>query len=427
MTNESPSLGISAKSLHAVNGLKRKQSATGDKLKGKELRYSLHRTASGLLYDRDAMKQHRTCSCSRNVVSDGVEVYRAVDGSDARFSNIITCGSAWACPICSSKITEGRREELQRAIGIISQSGGGIALLTLTFSHSITDNLGDNLENYTAAVTKFKNSRTYKRMMAAYGIQYTRRHGDKILEVKGAAVRSMEVTYGVNGWHPHTHDLLFLRTKKDELLNDHRLIEELKHEWLKQCLKAGLGDNSKINDMLANGLDIRGGDYAAEYVAKFGREPKLEATWGAAQEVTKGISKIGGGEHATPFQLLAWAQGGDQKAGLLFKEYVNLFEGKRQLVWSAGLKKILGVDEIDDETIAQNDAVMPDEENVMRLDVEQWQFIISRNARGEFLRVVAAGGRDAAIAFIYDVLAPRPPTHTGYFNTFSRPNPANFY
>jgi hypothetical protein len=413
-------LGIRAKSLHKTGQLKRKPSTGFGKIENREIRYSLQRTAQTLLYDIEARKQHRTCGCGRNIQSDGVAVYRTLDGTDARFGNLITCGNVWTCPVCSAKVTEQRRLELQQGITAAIKAGGAIALLTLTFSHGLGDQLADNLEKFTKAVTRFKNSRAYGRMKDCYGIEYQRRHSGEMLDVSGGAVRSLEVTYGVNGWHPHTHDLVFLRS--DEALKDYRLLDELKREWVKCCLNFGLGDQSKINDMMERGLTLQGGDYAAEYVAKFGREPKLMEGWSAAREVTKGMSKIGGGEHATPFMLLAWAQQGDEQAAALFKEYAKVFEGRRMLTWSPGLKAhLLGnEEETTDEELAQLDDQVPEEELVYRLDVDQWKLVMSRNARYELLLVAARNGESGVDALLEE-LETRTPSHSGWFLDHCRP------
>lgn len=418
-------LGIRAKSLHTPKGKERKQSAR-PAIEGREIRYSLQRVAQDILKSVDkgttgngTRKLHRTCGCCRNVQSDGVSIWRTTDGMDARFGNLITCGNVWTCPVCASKITEKRRAELQEGINAAVAAGGSIALMTLTFSHGLGDDLEKSLEQFTKAVTGFKNSRAYGRMKALYGIEFQRTKGSETIDVQGGAVRSMEVTHGLNGWHPHTHDLMFLRN--DGLLKDARLIDELKSEWVKQCLKHDLGDSTKISDMFGYGLDIQGGDYAADYVAKFGREPKLIQEWSAAREVTKGISKIGGGSHYTPFMLLEWARAGDQQAAELFREYARVFDGKRMLTWSPGLKAhLLGEDEeLTDEEIAQADDPKPEEEVVYRLSEEEWKLVLEKNARYQLLLFAAKHGREGVEAILAD-LPNMKTTHSGHFQPWAR-------
>lgn len=410
-----PNLGISAKSVHT---LREKRDFSTDKLAAKEIRYSLQRAAQSLIYDRDAARQHRVCGCSRNIASDGVVVYRNTAGDNARFSNLMTCGSVWACPVCAAKVTEARRAELQAAINAwVALHGGKIMLMTLTFPHEIDMPLQELLEKFAVALQKFKNSRAYKNTFG------TPKHEGKYQ--RAGSVRSLEVTSGKNGWHPHTHDLVFL--KRDGLLDDARAIEDLQQEWAKQLLKAGLGDNSKLQDMLLHGLDLRGGDYAADYVAKFGSEPKLYDSWSAAREVTKQHSKIGGGEHATPFMLLKWAADGDELSAHLFREFVSCFDGKRMNYWSPGLRKLLALADIDDEQLAQ-EAVEPEpeEEQVIRLDGQQWKLILQTNARAEVLRHAAARGEQGVLDLLTD-LATRPKQFLGYHLDHQRPDMSRFF
>jgi len=398
-------LGIYTKSIHHQK-LKRKQS-THAKLDHRGMRYSLQRAAQSLMYDREAMKQHRICSCCRNMCSEGVPVFRTLSGDDARFGNVIMCGSVWACPVCSAKITEKRRFELQEAIDTwVKKHGGNILLMTLTFPHEFNMPLADLLPLFAKALQKFKNCKKYKRIMEKYQ--------------RAGSVRSLEVTHGHNGWHPHTHDLIFL--KDNALLQDSAAISDLKHEWMRILFKVGLDGNASVNDMLDHGLDIQGGDYAADYVAKFGHEPRLYEDWSAAREVTKGMSKIGGGAHATPFMLLSWYQNnGDIEAGARFREYVQQFDGKRMLFWSPGLKKLLAVAELEqsDEDIAAEEYQKPEEELVCRLTGDEWKLVLSRNARFEILLMAAKYGEDGVRALLED-LPERPYTHSGVFLDYQK-------
>ena len=408
-------LGISAKSVHKI---KPKINTKSSGMDNKKMRYELLGHAARIMDNRKGGKQHRVVGCSRNVASDGVVVYRAVTGENARFSNLMTCGSVWACPVCAAKITEVRRAELQQAINTwVSQHSGFILLMTLTFPHEADMPLAELLVKFKKALQGFKNSRAYK------GLFGTPKHPGKYN--RAGSVRSLEVTSGLNGWHPHTHDLVFV--KQDGLTNDLNAIEELKQEWAKQLLKAGLGDNSQLNDMLEHGLDIRGGDYAAEYVAKFGSEPKLYQSWSAASEITKQHAKIGGGESATPFMLLKWAGEGDPFSQAKFIEFVNCFDGKRMNFWSPGLKKLLAIDEIDDEAIAAIDEPeKPEEELVIRLDELQWKLVLQTGARFEILAQAAARGVEGVRELLED-LETRPKHHSPYFMTHSRPDVSRFY
>jgi hypothetical protein len=410
------SLGIGAKSVHKLKQKKHTEKPEYSAIETKKMRYALQAVASRLMYDRTALKQHRVCGCSRNVASDGVVVYREVYGTNARFSNVMTCGSVWACPVCAAKVTEGRRKELQDGVTNWVKQGGTILLLSLTFPHELDMPLQELLGKFDPALKAFKNSRIYKNTFGTADKPGT--YG------RVGSVRSLEVTYGVNGWHPHTHDLVFV--KSEGLENDQKTIDSLKQEWVKQLLKHGLGDNSKINDMLFRGLDIRGGDYAAQYVAKYGDEPKLYESWSAAREVTKQHSKISGGDSFTPFMLLKAAGDGDPYAQAAFREFVNCFNGKRMNTWSPGLRALVYLNEVDDEELAKEAEMKPEEEIVIRLDESQWKLVLQTDARSEVLERAAYYGEQGVLDLLEE-LEERPKHYAPYFKTHSRPDISRFY
>jgi hypothetical protein len=391
------SLGIDTKSLHR-GGTKKRDVST---IEAKQMRYSLQRTAQSLLFDRDALKQKRVCNCCRSTNGDHVDIFRTTDGSNARFGNVIKCGSVWHCPVCSGVVTEERRGEVQAGLNAWVKQGGNAYLMTLTFPHTLAQGLDEVLPLYAKAEQSFKNSKSYKLARKKHSWAGT--------------IRGLEVTFGQNGWHPHTHVLIF---STGDMLDDSRTVDAMRSAWCAALIKAGLAESIQLNDMMQHAFDLQGGDYAAEYIAKFGHEPKLIHAWGAAREVTKGHSKIGmsnigGNNHATPFMLLAWYAQGDQEAGARFAEYADAFEGRRMLTWSPGLKtRLLNTeDERTDEEIAVAEA-MPEEELCTTLTSEQWMLVLSRNARGELLLFAAKYGEEGVAALLED-LAERKATHSG--------------
>lgn len=431
-----PFLGISAKSSNAAIVKPKPQTA----IDAKKLKYSLQRTAQTLLYDREANKQHRVCSCHRNVASDGVSVWRKTDGQNARFGNLISCGSVWSCPVCASKVTESRREDMQKAQSKWLLDGGSCLLNTLTYPHEKDLPLAESLEKFSKALDFYKNSRTYKRIFgtAIATIEQKIKLNNPLKNIKEGefsrvgTVRSLEVTHGVNGWHPHVHEVLFMTDAA--LLEATRAKDELTHEWVMSLLKAGLGSREQMTDMYQYSWDIRGGDYVSEYINKFGREPMNINGWTIAHEVTKANSKYGrearrkvGDEfHYTPFQLLNYSMNGDDSAGDLFKEFSKCFEGKRMNYWTNGLKDWFSINEKDDEELAA-DATEPEaeEELVIRLNTDQWQQILRTNTRWECLNA-AAIGIDAMNEFL-ESLSTRTRTHSGLFMDRARPDMDRFY
>jgi len=346
-------------------------------------KYALTRRAGAILFDpaKQANEQHRTCWCHRGVANaaDSVTVYRNVDGASARMHGVTTCKSVWTCPTCSARICAVRQAELSEGMRYWIDQGGYVFLMTLTFPHDRGEQLAELLPAFGKATTHFKNSKTYKRILGK--------------GVRKGSVSSLEVTLGErSGWHPHRHDLVFATPdafgdvtegEKGRLMS--RLIDELKQQWYESLRKAGLAEREEMSDVLAHGLDVRGGQYAAEYIAKFGKEQK----WGLSREVTMHAAKVGtDNKGAHPFQLLAWAEEGDGLAVAQFREYAEAFEGKRMLTWSRGLKKQLtGQDEITDEQAA--DQVLPEEAVAGKIDAEALSILQSRRLLANFLAFVA--------------------------------------
>jgi hypothetical protein len=93
----------------------------------------------------------------------------------------------------------------------------------------------------------------------------------------------------------------------------------------------------------------------------------------------------------TPFDLLrAFRDTGEQVYADLFKEYSKAFRGKKQLVWSRGLRDLLALaPEMTDEEAATS----TDELDTLLSMIEQklWEFIRKNNYRGKLLEAANLG------------------------------------
>lgn len=285
-------------------------------------RYRHQDTARRLLPDE------AVASCMRAPLTSAVTVKETAHGG-MTYGSVTRCGSVWHCPICSAAISARRAEELQMAVRAwLGTPGRSVLLLTLTTRHSRDDALPVLLGDFLAAEKAFKQGRAYRALRK---------------QLQGF-VRALEVTHGeANGWHPHSHLLLFCKSPENEAM---AAVETVREAWYDALIKVG-------RDCTHVGFDVRSGDAAADYVAKFGHEPADAASlWGAPQEMILAhhkAARIGG---RNPWQMLADAAGGDRRAGMLFREYAETFKGRRQLVWTRGLKAFFGVDDVDDDELA---------------------------------------------------------------------------
>lgn len=327
-------------------------------------------------------ENERICACHRLMAESdkGVRVRR--DDKKAWFSGVAVCGSVWICRVCAGKIGETRREQMQLAIDRCIGQGGDVALITLTFSHSIYHDLADMLPKQAAAMRKLKSGRKWQAIKEKYGII--------------GSVRALEVTHGRNGWHPHTHEIEFFNRPLSRWEMD-ELRAEIYELWLAACTKAELGLPSE-----AHGVDVRGATRAAQYVGK----------WGFASELTRSPSKTSRGAQSltrwagrTPWELLEDYVGGDQLAGQLWTEFARVFMGRRQLFWSAGLREHLQLGELfSDDELADCEQETEDTRDVETIDRYQWAMVCRLELRGRVLRL-AMGPLDKLKEFLQGLRA----------------------
>lgn len=260
--------------------------------------------------------------CRWSVVSKsaGVDMVASSygDGQSDRvhYEGLQTCGSVWSCPCCGARISETRRDEMNRLLSWARSQGYRVMMLTLTARHGREDDLAELLERMKDAKQRWARHRAYSRIKP-----------DMI-----GSVTATEVTGGgAHGWHPHFHVIVILDGDVD--------LTPLQDAWLASLRGAGL-------DGAGAAFQAQGADAAGNYIAK----------WGAAEELTLSQRKKGRGRTGrTPAQLLAAScDEGDRVAGHLWAEYATVFHGRRQLVWSRGLKALAGVGEVDDQEAAQD-------------------------------------------------------------------------
>lgn len=329
-----------------------------DPMASRVARFALQSVARKFLPDS------RTAKCLRlRAFGQDIKVIRSIEYRTASYTGLQTCGSVWACPVCAAKIAERRRVEIQAAMALHKAAGGAVNLLTLTTPHQRMDSLKDLLAMQAVALKYFFKDYTAKAVLQEMGTV--------------GQIRALEVTHGRlspsnNGWHPHYHLLMFCASGGAL----EAFAERLYIRWAACCVRAGLGEPSRLH-----GLKLDDGSKAASYVSK----------WGLEDEMTKGhTKKARHGE--TPFDFLRsyLANAKDKQAGALFKEFAETFKGKRQLHWSAGLKKLFNIGEVTDEELlaqAEDDAAF-----LGMITLDQWKEVLRDDGRGFLLQLAAKFG-----------------------------------
>lgn len=323
-------------------------------------RFALQEIARSILRDMverngkmTYVHQVRNCLRARISKQKGVTLFYNVERKQANFGNLQRCYSVWNCPICSMTITEGRRTELSKGLNNWIDQDGQAYLVTFTNSHHRGDGLDGLLKGQKKAFIKFWQKTKVTNMLKALGYQ--------------GRIVATEVTWGEqNGWHPHYHMIFFF----DHEIDPQGLQSFLALQWQDACIKSGL----KAPD-LTHGVDVRNGTYAAKYVSK----------WGLEDEVTKGHLKKGLNGSLTPFDLLRGSSTNNHYKSL-FKEFADVFKGKQQLVWSKGLKELLGIEQVTDEQLI--DETEKSSIEIRELAIEIWEFILRYEQRAHVLELV---------------------------------------
>lgn len=319
----------------------------------------------------------RTIDCRWIQREHEVKVHLAREFQSASFSGLVTCGNLWACPVCCVKIQERRRGELEQLIDWSYAQGFEVQMVTFTFPHTRFDSLSDLISKQRLAFRILRSGRIWQDFKKKYGFV--------------GLVRSLELLYGRNGWHPHTHELFItdsLTPERRELFRDFVL-----SRWINACKKAGLLDAS-YPDALRNfqlySVDVRYKCSASDYLAKQddGR------SWGVDRELVKSRSKNQSrGIH--PHEFLVRGDKGDCAKYL---EYVRGMKGSRQLFWSPGLKSRVGIVDVSDEELAEK--ILENADELGAISTENWAIAREAGIRADILSAAERWGWPGVLWFL---------------------------
>ena len=111
--------------------------------------------------------------------------------------------------------------------------------------------------------------------------------------------------------------------------------------------------------------------------------------WAFSQEVVLSDRKEGQAGHYSPFQLLDLIRQGKTEFIDVFREYFYAFKGRKQLSFSRGLRKLLGMGkEADDKELAEDEEKNTETTLLVSLEPTQYKVILGRAGRGELGRLL---------------------------------------
>lgn len=335
-----------------------------------------------------------TCMCNRITKDKEISIkHNGKKGKEgrARYGNLMKCGSIWNCYFCARKLLAERGTEVERGLKTwIDDMGGSVFMLTLTIPHYQGGDLDRQLELQRQAIKRLNSDNVMRKVWAKIG--------------KVGQIKALEYTYGKNGHHNHTHTIIFSELSPEEFKdtviavsktsrNNHTLLSDkqvqklidkgreyrinyitledfIKFYWFKLCRDVGLGNTS-----LKHGANITDAQNVKTYLTKLK----------TAQELTNASSKQGKNGNRNQWQLLTDFMNGDEKAGQIFKMYASAYKGERQLHWSNGLKELLGVAEVDDKQILENES--EDDIEMVQVLGDIWHLVKRKKLQAHLLHL----------------------------------------
>lgn len=314
----------------------------------------------------------RVRKCGRVPVTEGGNVTVKDNAGVAHYAGLATCGSIWACPVCSAKIRNHRALEISEAAASWDRAGNTVYLLTLTMPHDLGMPLAKLIPVIADGFRSVISGRPWVRIRDKLGIAGT--------------IRSMEVTHGANGWHPHLHVLVFINGALDAA-GLAELTIHARRTWAQQITAAGY----RLPN--AHGVDIQRCYSAAEagqYIAK------TQDGRSAGNELARGDMKRGRNGGRTPFEILddfRWT--GDARDLALWHEYERATKGHQAITWSPKLRERLelAAEELSNEDVA---AAEVGGEDIAIIANWQWKRVVAiPGLAGYLLDQAEHGGIDA--------------------------------
>ena len=290
---------------------------------------------------------------------------------------VVHCGSISSCPVCAAKIRNARTVIYSESAARWLADGNSLLMVTLTFPHYAGMPLAPMWDMVSKGASHLTSSQRWRDLRKAFGGQIWYR-------------RALEQTYGVNGWHPHCHMLIYIRGELGGrgLADVHRHFTE---EWARWVTRNGYGLPSGVHGVKVEAC--ASGPDAGSYIVKSQDGHPVGA------ELTRGDLKSGK-KSWTPFDILrayrraedAGDVGEADELRALWREFEQAAKGRRIITESRGLKKVLGEDDVTDQELA--DEEVRDHEDIGEITGATWRQVCERELEAPVFEALVTGGLD---------------------------------
>lgn len=341
--------------------------------------------------DDDEFRSLRLCGLGVRPHADGgrsVELRRTKDGAKAAAIGTVSCGSPWACSVCSARVREKRRVGLHRLVQAGTERGYRWVFFTGTLRHRRGQGPRQQraaLEACWKAITTGKQAQARKESGAVLG-----------------TVRSIEMQLdGPAGPHGHVHGLVLVAgdVSDDDLSVAMDAMGKRWSSWAERKM-----DGLRPSD--AHGWHWEVARSAAEAM-DYATKSIDGAGWTVAHEVARGDVKTGKEGSRTPMEMLRAAIDevevtGDLGAMMRMADFARATRGMRAIVVSRSLTQILGdvLDERTDQELADEVEELGDEwETVLTVSGEAWAHAVRAFGTVALLNAARAGEQSCRSLF----------------------------
>jgi hypothetical protein len=284
------------------------------------------------------------CGVALRYGASGVVVRRLPDGR-ACYSGLYRCGDFWRCPSCRVTLGIRRARQIETALRAHVDAGGSALLATYTVPHTRDESLPVVLARLAGTWRRYARH-AWRDCVGAYYI---------------GNVRALEVVHGVNGWHPHYHALLFVRSGLPYLTP---VAVSLAERWSQV---AGADWRADVRRVAHDG------------VAAVARYLTTDGISGASYEVASPAAKVPAGRSYSDI-LWDYARYRSSSDAALIYEYAAALHGVHHLTISPRLRK-----RYDFTDPALNWSEIADEDVLALLNSDEWLSILNAGEDGNLL------------------------------------------
>lgn len=392
----------------------------------------------------DSLKNQKLCGSqnidgrffNREVSAMEKNVILIANDKAAKFYGTTHCHSPWCCPHCTPIVMAKKGRDIACAIdALASKYNQSACMITFTLPHTKYMSCKDTLEILTKTWRMFsragnkgyrfdtyikkksQGTSTYKKKMTAYGVM---RQELNITH----HVKTYEVTYGANSWHPHIHMLLWIPNDKfNDVINYEQLLldrwwhcaEFVASKYYKETYPDKDYSNL-IHSLFADWRKNPKTGHKSVFISKDqnGLPRKISSSiyisgWSGNYELTYYDKKARKG-HFTPNQLLQLAYHANLKnLNDKFKFFMDLFiefalatKGHRRVEFSSrsGISKIIAEWKLSNtyiqdmqKKITEKEAEVGHWKNIVYFTPEQWKDLLfledelNRDIRSDILEL----------------------------------------